>query len=126
MADRFSGCEFADQPTSDFGSFPKHASDDRSDVSEQSMTGITGIPRATCSGGTGMGNANSHKNKNFTVLLAVRAFKHGNHLAREGVHDSPLPKLCQPVSTARNRGRHRCHQPGHHAHLGVGLNFLAA
>lgn len=43
--------------------------------------------------GSNLGNASSHDNKNMPVILAGGGFRHGQHLAFDRVHNTPLANL---------------------------------
>jgi hypothetical protein len=49
--------------------------------------------RTTTLVGAAMGNASSHNCKNLPILLAGGGFKHGQHIAFDGVNNTPLCRL---------------------------------
>ena len=52
--------------------------------------------------GSCLGNANSHSNQNLPLILAGGGFRHGQHLAFDTVHNTPLANLY--VSMLQNLG----------------------
>lgn len=63
------------------------------DLSGRTEQGCTLLDRTMVLYGTHMGSANAHNNVNLPVLLAGGGFRHGQHLAFDAKHNTPLSNL---------------------------------
>ena len=55
--------------------------------------GDTLLGRTAVVFGSNLGNASNHNTKNLPILIAGGTFKHGQHLAFDAQHNTPLCRL---------------------------------